>query len=196
MFGALRHQHEARLEGQVAVAYEYRPVMVHSSRIEELFWAHHARVLRAAYRVTGTMADAEDVAQAVFLRLAQAGNEHIDNAESYLYRAAINGALDVVRRRQSERSLPLDVVSATAFANEPSPERALQSQQLKDWLRGALVDLSPRAAEMFVLRYLEDHDNREIARIMATSTAVVAVTLHHARARLKTKLRSYMRGER
>jgi RNA polymerase sigma-70 factor (ECF subfamily) len=67
---------------------------------------------------------------------------------------------------------------------------------MREWLRDALAELSPRAAEMFVLRYLEEHDNREIARMMATSQAVVAVTLHHARSRLKKKLRSYMRNER
>jgi len=187
---------QAEQEAGVAVAYEQRPVMALSSKVEELFAKHHARVLRAAYRITGSMADAEDVAQSVFLRIAQSGDERIENAESYLYRAAINGALDVVRRRQSENSLPIEVVEHTVEAKEISPERAMQSADLRSWLRVALAELSPRSAEMFVLRYLEEHDNREIARMMATSQAVVAVTLHHARARLKMKLRTYMRGER
>lgn len=178
------------------VAQEAQAGMALSSKVADLFAAHHARVLRAAYRITGSMADAEDVAQSVFLRVAQAGDERIENAESYLYRAAINGALDVVRRRQGERSVPLEVVSGTAVAKEISAERALQSEDLRRWLRAELAEMSPRAAEMFVLRYLEDHDNREIARMMATSTAVVAVTLHHARARLKKKLRASLRSER
>jgi DNA-directed RNA polymerase specialized sigma24 family protein len=42
---------------------------------------------------------------------------------------------------------------------------------------------------MFVLRYIEDYDNREIARLLGTSHAVVAVMLHHARAKLKKALR-------
>jgi RNA polymerase sigma-70 factor (ECF subfamily) len=194
MSSFLRHHRESGAEARLAVACE-RPEMGHSSRVEELFWAHQARILRAAYRITGSMADAEDVAQSVFLRVAQ-GGERIENAESYLYRAAINGALDVVRRRQGQRQVPLDVVAEVAVAREISAERALQFSDLRKWLRTALVDLSPRAAEMFVLRYLEEHDNREIARMMQTSQAVVAVTLHHARARLKKKFRSYMRGER
>ena len=183
-------------EAGLAVAYEQRPGMTHSSKVEELFWTHHARVLRAAYRITGTVADAEDVVQAVFLRIAQSNEERIVNAESYLYRAAINGALDVVRKRRTENAFPLEIVSETAASGEISPERALQSQELRSWLRAALVDLSPRAAEMFVLRYLEEHDNREIAHMMTTSQATVAVTLHYARARLKKKFRSYLRGER
>jgi RNA polymerase sigma factor (sigma-70 family) len=193
MSGFLRHQLEAEQEARLAVAYEQRPAMLHSSKVEELFWAHHSRVLRAAYRITGNLADAEDVAQSVFLRIAQS-SERIQNAESYLYRAAINGALDVVRRRHG--TMPLEVVAETAVAPGISAERSSESNDLRVWLRVALAELSPRAAEMFALRYLEEHDNREIAQLMQTSQAVVAVTLHHARARLKKKFRSYMRGER
>ena len=187
---------KAKPEARVAVAYEQRPDVGAMSKVEQLFWTHHARVLRAAYRITGSMADAEDVAQSVFLNVAQSGEQHIDHAESYLYRAAINGALDVVRRRHADKVLPLEVVAETAAAKDVSPERMLQSADMREWLRDALADLSPRAAEMFVLRYLEEHDNREIARMMATSQAVVAVTLHHARSRLKKKLRSYLRSKR
>ncbi len=54
--------------------------------------------------------------------------------------------------------------------------------------------LNGRAAEMFALRYLEGWDNPEIARTMNTSQAVVAVTLHRTRARLKKGLRAFMKG--
>jgi RNA polymerase sigma-70 factor (ECF subfamily) len=64
--------------------------------LSQLFGEHHRRVLAAVYRITGSMADAEDVTQAVFLRLASADGP-VTNASSYLYRAAINGALDVLR---------------------------------------------------------------------------------------------------
>ena len=53
----------------------------------------------------------------------------------------------------------------------------------------AISELAPRAAEMFALRYFEELDNKEIAaRAYSTSQAVVAVTLHNARARLKKRL--------
>jgi RNA polymerase sigma-70 factor (ECF subfamily) len=64
------------------------------------------------------------------------------------------------------------------------------------WLRSALGELSPRAAEMFTLRYVEELDNREIAALMHTSQAVVAVTLHQARSRLKKRLGEMERGNR
>jgi RNA polymerase sigma-70 factor (ECF subfamily) len=47
---------------------------------------------------------------------------------------------------------------------------------------------------MFSLRYLEDFDNREIAALLQTSQAVVAVTLHNARSRLKKRLSELERG--
>jgi RNA polymerase sigma-70 factor (ECF subfamily) len=75
-----------------------------------------------------------------------------------------------------------------------SPERALSSLEIKNWLRRELAKLNPRTAEMFVLRYLEGLDNPEIARTMNTSQAVVAVTLHRTRARLKKSLRGSMKG--
>ena len=75
-----------------------------------------------------------------------------------------------------------------------SPERAVSSLEIKNWLRRQLATLNPRAAEMFALRYLEGLDNPEIAQAMNTSQAVVAVTPHRTRARLKKRLRGFMKG--
>ena len=57
--------------------------------LSQLFGEHHRRVLAAAYRITGSMADAEDVTQAVFLRLASADGP-VTNAGSYLYLSLIH----------------------------------------------------------------------------------------------------------
>ena len=181
----------------MAVAYGVMPQVETVPTLEQLFWAHHERVIRAAYRITGNMADAEDVAQSVFLRLAANQQDAIASPESYLYRAAINGALDLLRSRKSGREVELDVASDVATsAPGASPERSLSDGEIRRWLRQALTDLSPRTAEMFALRYFEDRDNREIARILGTSQAVVAVMLHHARGKLRKQLRSLQRGER
>jgi RNA polymerase sigma factor (sigma-70 family) len=164
--------------------------------LSQLFGEHHRRVLTAAYRITGHMADAEDVAQIVFLRLA-AANSPMENAGSYLYRAAINGALDLLRRRKAAATEPLEGAAGIASSGPgSSPERELSSTELGNILRSAIAELSPRAAEMFTLRYLEEFGNREIAAMMGTSQAVVAVTLHHARSRLKKRLRELEWGKR
>jgi RNA polymerase sigma-70 factor (ECF subfamily) len=157
--------------------------------LSQLFGEHHRRVLKAAYRITGNMADAEDVAQIVFLRVASAHGP-LTNAGSYLYRAAINGALDLLRRRKAAATEPLEGAAGIASTGSgSSPEREMSNTELGSFLRMAIAELAPRAAEMFTLRYLEELGNREIAALMGTSQAVVAVTLHHARSRLKKRLR-------
>lgn len=179
----------------VAIASPTLPALETHQHLSELFALHHRRVLMAAYRVTGSMADAEDVAQSVFLRLAGSDGSAIGNEASYLYRAAINGALDVLRRKAAAASEPLDAAGDIASRRAGSrPDAEFSSRELVAWLRGALAELSPRAAEMFTLRYVEELDNREIAAMMQTSQAVVAVTLHQARSRLKKRLKEMERG--
>jgi RNA polymerase sigma-70 factor, ECF subfamily len=166
------------------------------AELEEIFRTHHSCVLKAAYRVTGSMADAEDVSQSVFLRLAhgKVDASRISNLQSYLQKSAVNAALDLIRSRGHREHVPVETANELPSNPSLSPERAVSSMEIKDWLRRELALLNPRAAEMFVLRYLEGLDNPEIAQAMNTSQAVVAVTLHRTRARLKKSLRGFRKG--
>lgn len=174
----------------LAVADVTMPLTADRESLSHLFRQHHRRVLIAAYRITGSMADAEDVTQAVFLRVASSSGLPMTNAGSYLYRAAINGALDLLRRRKTAPTAPLQDAAEIASANPgSSPETVVSNRELGGRLRRAIGELSPRTAEMFTLRYVEELGNREIATLLGTSQAVVAVTLHHARSTLKKRLR-------
>ena len=180
----------------MAAACPTMPSTESREMLSQLFAEHHRRILIAACRITGSMADAEDVAQAVFLRLASVKGPPIANAGSYLYRAAINGALDLLRRQKAAPAESLEELTADVPAiRDSSPESIASYRELGAWLRLAIGELAPRAAEMFTLRYLEELGNREIAVLMGTSQAVVAVTLHHARSRLKKRLRELERGK-
>lgn len=175
----------------VAAISAIMPLAATSESLSQLFRAHYRRVLTAAYRITGSMTDAEDVAQTVFLRIARADVDRPPSASdgSYLYRAAINGALDLLRHRKTAPASPLeDAAGIASSAWGSSPETEALGRELGDLLRTAIGELAPRAAEMFTLRYLEELGNREIATLMGTSQAVVAVTLHNARSRLKKRL--------
>ena len=173
----------------LAVGDTTMPFTASRESLSQLFCEHHRRILTAAYRITGSMADAEDVTRAV-VRLVSGGGLPITNAGSYLYRAAINGALDLLRRRKTAPTGPLQEAAAIAAAGPgSSPDTVVSNRELGGWLRLAISELPPRAAEMFSLRYVEELGNREIATLMGTSQAVVAVTLHHARSKLKKRLR-------
>ena len=180
----------------MAAAIENIMVTQAVAELEEVFRAHQSCVLKAAYRVTGSMADAEDVAQSVFLRLARGTVNHssISNLQSYLHRSAVNAALDLIRSRGHREIVPVEAADDIHANPSLSPERVHSSMEIKNWLRQELAKLSPRTAEMFTLRYIEGLDNPEIARVMNTSQAVVAVTLHRTRARLKKSLRVFWKG--
>src|SRR5262245_56264568 len=68
---------------------------------EAFFQEHYAMVYRAAYSVTRSRQDAEDVLQTVFMKVLRRENqkEFAANVSRYLYRAAVNEALHVVRSR-------------------------------------------------------------------------------------------------
>jgi RNA polymerase sigma-70 factor (ECF subfamily) len=156
--------------------------------IERMFEECHGLVFKTAYRITGNAADAEDVLQAVFLRLLRRDRsaEPLDNPESYLRRAAINAALDTIRARQEQRSVPLDESPPSAIADE---------REMRDCLRTALARLDPRSAEMFALRFFEGHTNPEIARMLGISQVYVGVALHRTRKQLQKEIKSYLGGK-
>ena len=156
-----------------------------------LYERHYEAVFRAALRVTGSAADAEDVLQTVFLRLARRGaGELRDEVGGYLHRSAVNAALDVVRSRNRAGWVPLEAhgEGGELASEAPDPEHDSRNRQLRTHLRLALTRLSPRAAEAFALRYFEGLGNIEIAELLGISQGVVAVLLHRTRARLKKEL--------
>ena len=159
--------------------------------LEKAFREHHLRVLRAAYRITGNAQDAEDVLQTVFLRLARKGEGALSagNVPSYLYRAAINASIDLLRARRDRVVVTLEEVDRASVRSAETPDRAGESGEIREWLRRALATLSAQAAEMFALRYIEDHGNKEIARMLGVSRATVAVVLHRTRHRLQQEFR-------
>jgi RNA polymerase sigma-70 factor (ECF subfamily) len=157
---------------------------------ERIFQEHHALVYRVAYRVTGSAEDAEDVLQTLFLRLLR--REMLPdierNPKAYLHRAAINIALDIVK--QKSRTVSPGDIEDQLEDGKAQPDRQHESSQIQDWLRTALADLNPKAAEIFVLRHVEGYDNTEIATMLGTSRGTVAVLLFRARARLKKSIRT------
>jgi RNA polymerase sigma-70 factor (ECF subfamily) len=165
------------------------------TELEALFQSHHDRVFRTAYRITGSPADAEDVLQTVFLRLVKGKATYnlSENAEAYLSRAAINASLDLMRSRGRSKSVELSEVDAEAIESRfQSPEAAHADRELQTLIRQAVAGLGKTAGEMFVLRYYEGYDNKEIARMLDTSQMVVGVVLHRARTKLRKEIGHYL----
>ena len=163
--------------------------------LEEIFQTHHQTVLKAAYRITGNASDAEDVLQTVFLRLMRMDEAPgpVDELAPYLHRAAVNAALDTLRSRRRSRAVPMfEGDDPAATDPRPSPYKEQQGREMRDGLRRAMAGLSPRAAEVFALRFIEGYGNKEIAGMLGTSQTAIGVSLHRTRTQLRDELGSFL----
>ncbi len=184
-------------EERVQAVKHLRAVPSPPDEVELLYREHHDHVFRAAYRVTGSAVDAEDVLQTVFLRLVRR-KEKVDlspSPGSYLHRAAVNASLDLLRSRTRSRSVSIEEVAFDApHSSEPSPETQQVDRELQNQIRRSIATLGPKAAEIVVLRYFEGHSNLEIAEMLGTSQMVIGVLLHRARTRLRKEIAKFMEG--
>ena len=184
-------------EERVQAVKHLRAVPSPPDEVELLYREHHDHVFRAAYRVTGSVVDAEDVLQTVFLRLVRR-KEKVDlspSPGSYLHRAAVNASLDLLRSRTRSRSVSIEEVAFDApHSSEPSPETQQVDRELQNQIRRSIATLGPKAAEIVVLKYFEGHSNLEIAEMLGTSQMVIGVLLHRARTRLRKEIAKFMEG--
>ncbi len=148
----------------------------------ELYERHYEAVFRAALRVTGRPADAEDVLQTVFLRVLARGADLEDLAQpgAYFRRAAVNAAVDVLRRRE---------LHAESAYDDLAPHAAVQAPLLlKEQLRRAIAAVDSDDASLFLLRHVEGLSIDELAMMFKIEKNNVAVRLHRIRHRLQAEM--------
>ena len=159
--------------------------------LEELFREHYELLYRTAYGITGNRHDAEDVLQSIFVQLLQNPlSPEITNPARYVYRAAVNLSLNVVRARK--RLKLVDGVEHLELSAATADERdgAFDSDEWHEQLMDAITRLKPRALEILMLHYKHGYSDVQIARLLGTSRGTIAVTLYRIRARLKRFLES------
>ena len=150
--------------------------------LAELYERHYETVFRAALRITGNPADAEDILQIVFLRVLARGGDVEDVAlpAAYFRRAAVNAAVDVLRRRE---------LHAESGYDDRAPHAAVQPPLLlKERLRRALAVLDGEDATLFLLRHVEGLSIEELAGMFKMEKNNVAVRLHRIRHRLQAEM--------
>ena len=164
-------------------------------------------VFNLAYRFLGTRADAEDIAQDVFLRLYQ----HPPSLDiqtklfTWLYRVTVNRCLDLLRqksRRPASISLdapvdPAEMEGQTLAERIEDPaqrnprERVAQMDRMAAVRKGIeLLPLELRAP--LILAAIEELPHEEIARILSLSPKAVERRIARARQLLKQRLSSYL----
>lgn len=153
----------------------------------ELVRRHLPRMVGLARRMLGDAAEAEDVAQEVFLRVwkhAASWKPGQAKFETWMHRVAMNLCLDRLRRgSRNGGEVSPDAPDATASAT-----RALDDKQRRDRVRDALQVLPERQRAALVLCYYQDRTNIEAAEILGVSVDALESLLSRARRSLKTEL--------
>jgi RNA polymerase sigma-70 factor, ECF subfamily len=147
----------------------------------DLVRAHRGSVYSLALRMLNDAQAAEDLAQDVFLQLYVNLND-IQSEQHLLFwlrQVAARRAIDRVRQRVDNVALDADVVPSTVASGDPLWQKQVQCM---------LNRLSNDARAVMVLRYQEDLDPLEIARILAMPVATVKSHLKRSLASMRDQL--------
>ena len=152
---------------------------------DRLLARYERPIFNAAYRILNHREDATDVTQTAFLRAF----EHFDRYDpaqrffSWIYRIAVNEALDVCNGRR--RSEPV----ADELASErPGPERVAEDGESDAGLQDALMALPVDYRTVIVLKHVQDCSYEDIAAILACPVKTVKSRLFTARQALRAVL--------
>ncbi len=146
---------------------------------------YHRAVYNAAYLILRRVDDASDVTQSVFLKVIERLDDYDPQYRffSWLYRIAVNEALDVLRRNGREE--PLDDAVDLPDPNGGDPESRLEQIQQSQHLRSCLMRLSTSDRTVLTLRHFSDLSYEEIARVLELDEKTVKSRIFEARKRLR-----------
>ena len=155
-----------------------------------LFDEHRRTMVGAAYRVLGTVQDAEDAVQEVWPRWADVDLEEVRTPRAYLVQAVTRQALNRVREQQRRREeyvgswLPEPVADVTALGAEEQVETA---ESVSMAMLVVLASLSPLERAAFVLKEVFDLPYPEIAGTLDRSESSVRQLVHRARSHVHAR---------
>src|SRR6266700_1334330 len=156
-------------------------------RLAQRFEAERGRLRGVAYRMLGSLGEAEDAVQEAWLRLGRADSGGIDNLEGWLTTVVARVCLDMLRSRKSRGEQPLDDQAPVADrGHAPDPEEELL---LADSVGLALLvvldTLEPAERLAFVLHDMFAVPFEEIASIVGRSPAAARQLASRARRRVQ-----------
>ena len=170
----------------------------------EVFEALRPRLLGVAYRILGSMADAEDVLQDAWLKWAAVDHSTVRHPTAYLVRTVTRLCLNRLTSARATREtyvgpwLPEPLLAGRAdlgdLAGAPGPDGAEEAEKADSVSMAMLVvleSLSPLERAVFVLREVFGYEYGEIAGFLDRAEPAVRQTAHRARAHVRARRPRY-----
>jgi RNA polymerase sigma-70 factor (ECF subfamily) len=153
--------------------------------------------------MTGSESDAEEIVQETFLRAYQQRQsfEARSNVGTWLYRIAVNGSIDLLRkrRRHDAHLEPLDSDEPSApvlslASSSPAADRLVYSSQLGKRMAGVLEQLSSVERAAFILRHYEELSTEKIAESLGLSSNAAKQAVFRAVQKMRKALEPWTRS--
>ena len=157
------------------------------------FDRHRTRLFGLAYRMLGSIHDAEDVVQDAFLRWQQADPEALRAPEGWLVAVTTRLAIDRLRRAETERKayvgdwLPDPLPTSGSYAALAADVATERVSDLSVAFLLLLERLAPEERAAFLLREIFDRGYDEIATILGRTAAATRQVVHRARERVRAE---------
>ena len=155
---------------------------------------HSRAIYRAAYRITGNAADADDVVQEAFLRAYRAAGSFDARASftTSLHRIAINCALDLIdSRKRRDQRINDDHDLSLISTHDASPDRIVLGSEMQRAIAAAMSGLTGNERTAFVLRHFEGMPLEEIGQILGTRLNATKNTVFRAVKKLRPQLQPF-----
>jgi RNA polymerase sigma-70 factor (ECF subfamily) len=167
---------------------------------EEAHGRYRSRLEAVAYRIVGNHSDAEDVVQNVFLALPRAAYRGSASLWSYLYRAAVNTSVNLLRSRKRGNGLQQEVMAQALALGAPErtsdPDSRVFEAEVAATVAKALLRVKPQHRRVLVLRINHGLSNTEIAEREGIPLATVGTWLRRGREELREMLQPLLREMR
>lgn len=160
---------------------------------EALIRTYEQMIHSLTFRMTGSLADAKDLAQESFVRAYQQldSYEGTSKFSSWLYRIAINACLDWKRCEQRRAQIHASW-SESNILSGAGPEADLD--ELSQTVQSALMKLPAKQRAAIVLTVYGNHNHAETAQMLGCSETTVSWRIFSARRKLKKLLQTKLGG--
>jgi RNA polymerase sigma-70 factor (ECF subfamily) len=156
----------------------------------EIVRRYRQGMINVVFRMCGDAFLAEDAAQIAFINAWQRLQSYQPQASfrSWLYRIALNAALDMLRREKPA----LNIEEVPMVSNENQPDIAVEQQERLEHVQRAVLALPEASRAVIVLREYEGLSYREIGEALDIPLGTVMSRLNYARTRLMEILKPYL----